>query len=744
MIPQPSPIPFLYDELLNFTLGVDSAKSPDLVAPGYSAFAVNATFRNGKPRNRPAFRELVIPDQEHKLTFQNGRHQGETIYQNLTTNDHYMVAVRGGWVLRIDLDTKLITLLNPGDQNDPTRRHYFAQADKYLIIQNGVDIPLIWDGITIRRSRCTENNPGVTNVSISHIAGIATVTTSAPHGLVVGDFVAIDGELDPIGYIGNYRVGEVPTPTTYKIRVTSTLATPATLPGITYRPMEVPIGTFMEYAMGRLCVVTPDRREMRIGDLIRTAPDTSSEESVLWFTEELFLAESFKFSLPTQLGRIRAVVAIPYMGAPTGQGDLLISGDRGLSTLSLSYPRNEWLDRPIQKIALTGIAIASQEGLAGWNGDVVFRDLEYGIRTFRLADAEFQKTPAQTPISSEMNRIFLADEEDKLQFSSVEVFHNRLLCTATPVFDQRAIAVSHISVAADVATITLAEPALHTVGTIVRLIGTTAPEGVDFTVTAVNSDVSIDIDITGQTVTDQEAAGFIRSQETGTEYYHRGIAALDYTSISGAWGNTQIAWDGVWTGLNVQTIRKAVVDDRQRVFLSVYNDVLFRNEIWEITTEEGPDVGEFVTGYPPAWVELSAQDCKKPFSKKRLLGLNLWLSGIRGNIEGRVYYRHDNDSCWTPWAMREELDEPQFELCANTAQAGDETNPTDSGTIVNLPQRRTVRIGQPLFECNQQTTEDGRLFYTTQLKIQWIGQMTIDRLQLAATEEIEDMRGGCR
>lgn len=745
MIPQPK-IPYLYDEKVNFTLGVDSSKSPDLVAEGYSAFGVNVTFRGGKPKNRPAFRELIIPDQTHKELFQNSKQQGEFLYQDLPNDYGYMVAVRGGWVLKIDLTTLAITLLNPADQNNATRRHYFCQADKFLVIQNGEDVPLIWDGVTLRRARSEENNPVIDNLSVSHVAGICTVTTDGPHGFVAGDFVYLAGDIDPSTYIGIYLVQDVPSPDSYRIRVTSTNVTPATVPGNSRKPQEVPIGTYMEYVMGRLCVAMPDRREMRIGDLIRTTPETATVDSVLWFTEETFLAESFRFSLPTNLGRIRAIAAIPYMGAPTGQGDLLISGDRGLATLSLAYPRNEWFDRPIQKIALTGIAIASQTGMVGYNGDVIFRDLEYGIRTFRLAEGEFSKGPAQTPISAEMNRVFERDDPDKLQFSYLAIFDNRLLSTVTPVFEQRAIAVVSLSVAGNTATVTMAEDALHTVGTKVKFTGTTAPNGVEFTVTAVNSDVSFDIDITGQTVTTQGAGGFVQSQETGPEYYHRGLAVLDYTSLSGAQGFSQPAWDGIWTGLNIQSIHKAYISDQPRAIMAVYNDNLHRNELWEVTQFAGPDVGEFTETIAPAWVEFAASDCRKPFSEKKLRRLSLWLTGLRGEIESNIWFRNDGDICWVPWKLTDEdTGSPQFEICATvTTPQHDETNPNFEGLIQSPDQRRVVRLGSPLAGCDPQNTKDARLFFRTQLKIGWTGIMTIDKIQLEADEVVEDRRGGCR
>lgn len=743
MAKEPTPLPFIYDSMVNWTMGVDSSKHPNLIPQGYSSFGVNVTFRGGKPKNRPAFKELVIPEQEHKALLQYGRHQGDTIYQNLQDDSGFMISIRSGWVLKIDLTTLQITKLD-STQNDTNRRHYFCQADKYLVIQNGVDIPLIFDGSTIRRAHCAENNPGVTNTNITQNLGVATVTTATPHGLHAGEYIALQGSVSPAGYIGNYRVAAVVDEYTYKIKVTSNLTSPATDPGTTYRPMELPIGLFMEYVMGRLVVVKPDRREMRVGDLIRTTPDTFSTESVLWFTDEQFLAESYIFTLPASQGRIRSVAAIPFMGSPTGQGDLLISGDKGLTTLSLAYPRNEWLSKPIQKMALTGVAVASQIGQIGYNGDIIFRDLEYGIRTFRLADAVFSKSPSQTPISSELNRVFLDDDRDKLQFTSMIVFDNRLITTVTPVFEERATPVTSISRAGNTATINYTDASQHQVGDRLRLTNTTGENGRYFTITAVNSTTSVDVDATGSAITNQGAGGFMQSPRTGAEYYHKGLSVMDYTTLSGAQGATQAAWDGVWTGLNTQMINKAYLSGAPKCILSVYNDNLHRNEFWEITTKQGKDVGEFGESLPTCWVETASMSCQKPFSQKRLQRLSLFLHDIRGNVIGNIYYRNDGDQCWTPW-QQSPNQEAQLDICANA-----ETNPTSEtkeavdGMQQALPQRRLVRVGQPQRACEVTTSADSRLFYETQVKFEWTGLLTLDKLELMAIEQIQDTRGGCR
>jgi len=754
MIVDPKEIPYRYDQADNFLSGVDTSKAADLIGQGYSSFAVNTTFRGGKPTTRPAFHELVLPEQEHLEWFRYKKHQGDTLYLDTTTDTSYMVSVRGGKLFRLNLETGILTQLGT-ELNDPSRRHYFQQVDKFLVVQNGVDVPLIYDGLTVRRAR-TEGSIYRTpnkNLSITNSTGDAIVKTENNHGLSVGDFVTITGPISQSGYIRNYRVLEIIAPDEYRISVDATLnsETDPDTSGITYLPKEVPIGLYMEYTMGRLCVVSPDRKTIRIGDLIRSTPDTAAVDSVLWFTDEDFLAESYIYSLPTSQGRIRALRTIPDLdNTNTGQGNLFIAGDKGISTLNLGFPRNEWIERPIQKIALTGVGGASHTGIVGYNGDLLFRDIEYGIRSYRLAGARYTKNPSQAPLSAEMNRLFLDDDIDKLMFTCLEVFDNRLIATVTPVANFRRVRVTEIDSIGSTSTITLYENVPFVVGDTLRTEDTaldTVEHG-EFTVTEVLAGNKIVVTGTNGAI-QETAGGVVLSSKTGTEFYHRGIAVLDYTSISGAGGETYPAWDGLWTGLNVQSIVKAEVGDRPRCFVTHYNEVLDRNEVWEITRRSGADLPEGYDIenpiYPESYVELKSMACGNTFTLKRLLGLDLFLGDMRSVVKVWVYYRSDGDPCWADWTFRGgNTDATTAEVCAivNPNQVS-ETSPFSDGLSQSRPQGRILKLGGPYINCKSTSAQDGRLFYETQIKIKWTGLVTWDKIRLMALEQIEDMRGRC-
>lgn len=69
-------------------------------------------------------------------------------------------------------------------------------------------------------------NTGSVPVSITSTSGVATVTTSAAHGLVVGQTVRIAGA-SPSDYTGTFLVASVPSSTTFTYPVPTGIASPA-------------------------------------------------------------------------------------------------------------------------------------------------------------------------------------------------------------------------------------------------------------------------------------------------------------------------------------------------------------------------------------------------------------------------------------------------------------------------------------------------------------------------------------
>lgn len=424
---------YKFDGTNSALAGMDSSKAPDLIDQNYISFGYNITCRGGKPRTRPKFVQLNLKDSQGKTLLENGLFQGRFDYYDYDLGRSVIIQVHGGRVLRIDPETGDVAILNPTDQNNQVNYHYFVQADRYLVIQNGSDLPFIYNGETIRRSYTGDNNPIIDNVSITRTDTIVEVTTDGAHGYQTGDYIQLD-RTNPVAYSGQFYIEKINnTKYQYDLGISSP-TTPATNPGRSRRAPEIPRGLYMEYVLGRIALVTANRRTIRVGDIIR-GDETGSTENVIRFTEQQYLAESIEFSIPATQGRIAGIKAIPLQDTATAQRGLMVFGESGASSIDLSLPRTEWPNNPIQQVALLDVGCSSQNSILGFNGDLLFRD-QLGIRSYRSARGDMN-TYGQTPISAEMNRVLQNDPTDQIKFISSAKFDNRMLMTCSPVFEAR-------------------------------------------------------------------------------------------------------------------------------------------------------------------------------------------------------------------------------------------------------------------------------------------------------------------
>lgn len=196
--------------------------------------------------------------------------------------------------------------------------------------------------------------------------------------------------------------------------------------GVTARradPGEVPIGNVMAYGQGRLFVVRGNL--VFPGDLVGV--DTDSE---IKYTEINFLNEGQPFGIRSASGIIRCLAFLDQQDTTTGQGDLVIGGDRGISTAQVSASRDTWKNIAFERDALIDIGITGHNAFALVNGDLWFRSSD-GWRSYRQARAEVNGW-ARIPMSQEMSRWFDSEDEQLLLYSSAIFFDKRLLVTAVP------------------------------------------------------------------------------------------------------------------------------------------------------------------------------------------------------------------------------------------------------------------------------------------------------------------------
>lgn len=145
------------------TRGVNTALNPEAVAPDQLSWMVNGTTRNGYPQCRPGWSNVPLrfldengdTDAAVKAAFEDGRWQESSAYTDFR-GANFIIASISGRIFRIDLGTlQVIDLSTTSGESNPDNQDqvWMVRAEEFLIIQDGSSIPLIFNGVTLRRSR---------------------------------------------------------------------------------------------------------------------------------------------------------------------------------------------------------------------------------------------------------------------------------------------------------------------------------------------------------------------------------------------------------------------------------------------------------------------------------------------------------------------------------------------------------------------------------------------------------------
>lgn len=148
---------------MDFSGGVDSHRvpliaspaNPNGLKPNQLAWLINGSVRNGGITQRTGWTRLfAFP---HTAAFQ------EAKMYSPDSGFPYIIAQIGGrtFLGRVDTDNSVQEVTIAGDANPATLpQNWMCQAELFMIIQDGVSTPLVWDGSVLRRIGAV---PGVTS-----------------------------------------------------------------------------------------------------------------------------------------------------------------------------------------------------------------------------------------------------------------------------------------------------------------------------------------------------------------------------------------------------------------------------------------------------------------------------------------------------------------------------------------------------------------------------------------------------
>lgn len=152
---QPAPNAVL-DTIEIVNQGFNSGVNPKLLADNQHWFGVNLTARGGNLKTRPPIRKITLDFHgDAAVDATEARFQGAAYYQS-RNNQNLIIASIGGKIFRyaISNDTAIVDDISIAtDLNNPNAKEaWLFQGEEFMLINDGLSYPLIFDGASLRRS----------------------------------------------------------------------------------------------------------------------------------------------------------------------------------------------------------------------------------------------------------------------------------------------------------------------------------------------------------------------------------------------------------------------------------------------------------------------------------------------------------------------------------------------------------------------------------------------------------------
>jgi hypothetical protein len=199
----------VYDFLGSFPKGMNSGVDPLLIPKSQLAFAFNATLRGDFFGPRPAYKSipLFFPDPLTEANLQTGLFQGACWYKPDAGLESIAIQVGGHQFLITPTDgpAQVSEISIPGDYNSQSQPvGWLVQAENFLIFNDGVSLPIFYDGVSSRRSAGPDSvTLGATNANFTapDVGSSVVISLAANYTGPVGSSIFIG--------TGTYQVTQV-------------------------------------------------------------------------------------------------------------------------------------------------------------------------------------------------------------------------------------------------------------------------------------------------------------------------------------------------------------------------------------------------------------------------------------------------------------------------------------------------------------------------------------------------------
>jgi hypothetical protein len=666
----------IFDSLSGFDAGMNAGISPLLLPRNQLAWGSNLTTRGSLIHPRPPRRILTLnfPSQAIQTAVTKGLYQGSTYYKPDAGSETLVASIAGRLYQFTPIGTvATVTDITGGNPQSATAlQAWLIQAENYVIWNDGINLPVFFNGTTTARSNGTPApSPTFTTLTKFFIPGGYNILSNPPPPPpnitinLTSNFTGANGDLFVINggstlAISGTVLNGAGTP---NIQVTLNIITPLAIPvaagSILTSPPTVavrqfPIGRMMAYGRGRVWMVLANGKDFIAGDIVHGPSGTKAldyRDSILNVTENDYLVGGGIFTVPGSIGDIKAIIFTAQLDVALGQGPLMIYTPTHVFSCNAPIDRLTWqsLTNPILTEAAIGNGGLGQNNTYIVNSDTHSRSMD-GIRSLILSTQDFNSW-IRTPISHEVERVLSRDNQALLQYGSGVFFDNRTLMTASPI---------------------------------------STPQGV----------------------------------------YFQALIALNTDLITTVRDKHPPAYDGVWPGMNIFQILIGQFSLVERCYQFVYNSVLATTELWELMPSAAADVqnqnnlpiiGDNGVQAIEWWFESptifrETDPARRTF--KSLVNGEIMVDNLIGRVDFQAFYKPDQYPCWIPWLNWSE--------CA-VKNAG-------TSTDINKPQfRPRMGMGSPSSTpCDPSTNRPLNQGYSYQFKLVVTGQCEFIGARFAA------------
>jgi hypothetical protein len=668
--------PMFIDGISSFEMGMNSGIAPILLKKNQLSFANNCTVRGAFVTHRPAYRKipLTFSSAAVQAAFEGGLWQGGCYYKPDSGDESMFISISGRQynVVPSASNAFVYDKTISGDLNNvsaPIAWHW--QAERWVIVNDGIDLPIFFDGISSRRSanigfKITVKNltdvagsTQVKNTPVS-IQGASTLVP-LPNYIAASNLTRLDGVIAP-GNTVRFDWG------------VNIIETQISVLGYLFNFVSSTFDTFLH----RYIVLTTALNALAESQISSSQPvfGVRSPESVnvgslvsdfvapvVGGTVDIFLNTQYSsgigevVTINSKTYEVAAIAAAAITELPAGRMGVYGLGRNWMSlTDGRNYIGSDMVgysgSGTIQYNYRDAIFKTTENAVLNGGGSFIIPQSGGEITAMVFAttlDTSLGQGPLQVFTT---NSVFSCNAPmDRTTWQTLEnpIQTQSLVANGAAGQDSTIAANSDIifqSTDANLWSLTLARREISTWGN-----------------TPVSREISRIVEQDDVELLDHASAVEFSNRRLSTSkpiqsiggVYHSGLSVLNFDPLSTMSGKYPSVYDGLWTGINTLKVIVGKFSKTSRCFVFGYNTIDQKIELYEILKDDAAIVDNNGVGDKRiTWSFETAclfQELKgkNDFDTVQLQDGEMRLANVIGRVDYSVYYRPQFSPCWTLW-----------------------------------------------------------------------------------------------